>query len=209
MWIQIVEPMRITLAGKARNYKRGDWVDYPNIRQAEKWIASGMATIPKILQGDIDFEADTGIVFKHNFPLPYKIQSKQSDEIEPIFARSLIVVKKYSSINVSANVIRNFGKLKTVFEMLNTFDVILSFANFKQRAIHIAKEEHERTLEIVGDLRVPYYNIDVFGVRKNKVGKRFCELLNEELKYGKELALLRTVYQLPSLFYYLPTEWIK
>ncbi len=210
MWIQIVEPMQITLFGSTKQYSRGEWIDYPNIKQAELWIANGKATIPKILQGDIDFEADTGIVFKHNFPLPYKIQSKQSNEIKPIYARSLIVTAKYTSINRSANVIRNFGKLKNVFKMLSIYEVILTLASFKHRAIHVGKkEERERTLEIVGDLRVPYYNIDVFGVRNNKAGQKFCEVLNEEIKYGKELAMLRTLYQVKPITYYLPVNWIK
>lgn len=206
MWIQLITPRQITIAGKATQYKKGDFVFINNTGLAMQWIANNEAR-PLNLEGTIDAD-DVGIISRYALPLPYKVPFTQVSELSPIYPRT-VVINSNKSLNLLPKIVRNIGKLATVFKMLETFDVIVALASFKQRALHVANSEHERTVAIVGDLRVPYYANDVFAVRDNRAGKKFCSVLEDELQYGNELALLRTVYQVKPIIYYLPTEWVK
>jgi hypothetical protein len=206
MLIQIIKPKTITLAGTATLYKKGDFVDLPNTRLARQWIANNEAR-PFNLDDTIKAD-DVGIVSRCGLNLPYKMPFTQADIVSPVYPRTVVVNTK-ESLKRLPKIIKNIGRLAIMLDMLERFDVIVALANFKQRALHVAPNEHERTLSIVGDLRIPYYSNDVFAVRDNKAGRKFCEVLEDELQYGEQLALLRTVYQSPSLFYYLPTEWVK
>ncbi len=207
MWIQLIVPNQFTVAGTKIAYKKGDFVFINNTGMALKLIANNQAR-PLDLENTIDSE-DVGIVSRYGLELPYKVPfTQQSDEISPIYPRTL-VINSNKSLNLLPKIIRNVGKLATVYKLLETYEVILILADFKQRALHIAKSEHERTLAIVGDLRVPYYVNDVFAVRGNKIGKKFCEVFNQEMKHGSGLAMLRTLYQVKPIAYYLPTHWVK
>lgn len=206
MWIQLISPKTIKVSGTAKNYKKGDFVFINNKGLAMQWVANNEAR-PLNLEGTIDAD-DVGIISRYGLNLPYKVPFTQVDTISPIYPRTL-VINSNKSLNLLPKIVRNIGKLATVFKMLETYDVVVALADFKRRALHVATDEHERTLSIVGELRVPYYANDVFAVRDTKTGKKFCDVLEDEMQYGNELSLLRTVYQVKPIIYYLPTTWVK
>lgn len=211
MWLQAKQIIQVKINGKMQTYYPSDCFEIPNQNEAMKYLRDGKAQIPELLREfmQINFDEEgIGIISPRDIKIPYGIPFNQSDIIEPAFAKT-VYVNSGNNFNKLPQVVRNVGKLATVFQLLKTYEMVLFLRAFKENARHFAKEEHERTLAIVGDLRVKVYSDKVWAMQDTKATRKFCKVLQEEMEYGQELAMLRAFYQVKPIAYFVNTNWIK
>lgn len=72
------------------------------------------------------------------------------------------------------------------------------------------KQEHKRTVEVVRDLRVLLYAVELLFVKNNEDGRALMEAYRRELQGEKfeRLAFLRAFYQVKPRLCVLPRSWM-
>lgn len=201
--------LKVSKVVQGKHYHKGDWCEVGN-DLARKWIAAEHAE-------SLDFNAilntrDSGIVYPHEKKpnLPFKQVAMARGQFEIPYERTMLLNASYSLADRDApDLIRNAGRFAIFFDLLETWDVVLILASFETNASKVAPEEHEATRTLCFDLRVPYYQRCVIGVRNSENGRLFCEALAEEQERGRVLAPLRALWRVMPLAYYLAPAWGK
>jgi len=199
-WVQLNAPMQFTTAGKPVNYQIGDFVEIHNTNELQKLTADGK--VRPLYIDDILANMSGGLVAPYAINNLYNLPFTQS-EPAPIYPQTIVINQSKGMPKILSNI----GRAAIVLKLLKRYELVLIMSSYAERALHIAKDEHERTLAICGDLRIPYY-ANIFGVTDSKKGKEFCEVLNQEMAYGSQLAMVRALYQTMPITYYLPKEWL-
>jgi hypothetical protein len=215
MWVQLAVPQSIRLHGKNVHYNIGDWVEIPNNKEAMRMIANNQAR--PLPTEDLSLTEDgLGVVSPYDIAFPYDVNFTHHPKVEPLYEKT-VFISRAKDINKQVKLVRNPARLWQIFNLLETWDLVLFLGAFKENALDVAKNEHERTKGIVGDLRVKFYSSDVFAMRDTTANRKFCEILTSELGHGKELASLRALFstmkwskQTKTYFrpYYLGRDWI-
>lgn len=201
--------LKVSKVIQGKHYHKGDWCEVGN-DLARKWIAAGHA---ESLNVDVLFNLQhSGVLYPDEKKpvLPFNQTPMQRGQFECAFERTMLLDKPYAFMDRnSPDLIRNAGRFAIFFDLLETWDVVLILASFETNASKVAPDEHEVTRALVHDLRVPYYQRCVIGVRDSACGKLFCEALAEEQENGAILAPLRALWRIKPLAYYLPVLWGK
>ena len=206
MWIKLLTGK--TIMGK--RYQAGDWVDV-GTGDAVKWIAAEHA---ESLNFDGLFTAtDSGVVHPPDTKrpaLPFNQIATKDAEPFPYFQRTMLMNASYSLMDRDApDLVKNAGRFAIFFDLLESWDVVLILSSFETNASKVAQAEHDITRELCLDLRVPYYQRCIIGVKDSPDGKLFCEALNEEMGRGKVLAPMRAFWRVKPIAYFLPVGFGK
>ncbi len=112
----------------------------------------------------------------------------------------------------------NGGKLRTEllptsFELLHTWEIAIPLESFQRLAEHVGSEEdRELTLAVLGDLRIPLYDVQqIYARRCTAVASllQAWKVEKEKIADGDtRLAFLRALYPNPLLILALPPSWI-
>jgi len=114
----------------------------------------------------------------------------------------------------------NSGPLRTAllpisFELLKSWDMLVPLEGFSVLANTIGSvEDRKRTEDVIGDLRVPVYNVEQMFIRRCSDTAQFMDAWEKEQeqensKVDKRLSFLRTLFVNPLLMLALPPSWIS
>lgn len=201
--------LKVSKVIQGKHYSKGDWVSIGN-DLARKWIAAEHA---ESLNPDAIFSAsNSGVLYTGNKKpiLPFTQLPVKEGQYEARYEKTMLMSAGYSISDRDApDLIKNAGRFAIFFDLLETWDVLLILSSFEINASKIAPEEHEITRALVHDLRVPYFQRCIIGVRNSENGRLFCEALAEESERGRVLAPLRALWRVMPLAYYLPPTFGK
>lgn len=205
VWVKL----KVSKVVQSKHYHPGDWLEIGG-DLARKWIAAEHAE-------SLDFNAifsarNSGVLYTGNKKptLPFKQIATEQGQYEPRFDKTMLMNASYSIADRDApDLIRNAGRFAIFFDLLEKWDVVLILSSFEVNASKIAPDEHEITRALCSDLRVPYYQRCIIGVRDSANGRLYCEALAEEQERGRVLAPLRALWRVVPLAYYLPPLWGK
>lgn len=201
--------LRVSKVIQGKHYSKGDWCEIGN-DLARKWIAAEHA---ESLNPDAIFSAsNSGVLYAGNKKpiLPFTQLPVKQGQYEARYEKTMLMSAGYSISDRDApDLIKNAGRFAIFFDLLETWDVLLILSSFETNASKIAPEEHEITRALVHDLRVPYFQRCIIGVRNSENGRLFCEALAEESERGRVLAPLRALWRVMPLAYYLPPTFGK
>lgn len=201
--------LRVSKVIQGKHHSKGDWVTIGN-DLARKWIAAEHA---ESLNPDAIFSAsNSGVLYAGNKKpiLPFTQLPVKEGQYEARYEKTMLMSAGYSISDRDApDLIKNAGRFAIFFDLLETWDVLLILSSFETNASKIAPEEHEITRALVHDLRVPYFQRCIIGVKDSANGRLFCEALAEESERGRVLAPLRALWRVMPLAYYLPPTFGK
>lgn len=96
------------------------------------------------------------------------------------------------------------------FDFLAQWEAAAPVWSYETLAAHVATgAERKRTEALIGDLRVPLYEVGLLFVRRCEAGEQLLEAWERERAGGcAQLAFLRALYQVKPLFLALPRSWL-
>ncbi len=212
-WVKAIRPIiRHDLTGAYTRYQPGDWFECRNQERAELmrggFIASGNAGI------DASFDGIDAGVLMLGTPAPldfcsrYSLEMQQGQDVELPWERT-VLWRTHTRLTPEAAVLGlmriDAGNDESAWEMA----AMLKSETKTARSIG-SEEERARTLEVLGDLRLPIYDTGVLWVRRTEATKEVINLWREEVDAGADErhAFLRTIYTNPVLLCTLPPDWV-
>ena len=96
-------------------------------------------------------------------------------------------------------------------DFLATWEAAAPVWSYETLAADVATgAERERTEALIGDLRVPLYEVGLLFVRRCEAGEQLLEAWERERAGGHgQLAFLRALYEVKPLFCALPRSWLQ
>jgi len=212
-WVKAIKPIiRHDLTGAYMRYMPGDWFECRNQERAElrrgKFIANDYAGIEASFHG-----LDAGVLVL-GAPVPldlcrrYNLEMQHGDDFELPWERT-VLWRSGSPFTPEAAVLGlmriDAGNDESAWEMA----AMLRSETKLARDIG-SEEERERTLEALGDLRLPVYDTGVLWVRRTETTEEVINLWRDEVDAGADErhAFLRTIYTNPVLLCTLPADWV-
>lgn len=104
----------------------------------------------------------------------------------------------------------SWGLLPRGFDFLARWEAAAPVWSYETLASDAAAgAERERTEALIGDLRVPLYEVGLLFVRRCEAGEQLLEAWERERAGGHgQLAFLRALYEVKPLFLALPRSWL-
>lgn len=196
MWVQLLVPQRIEIAGSAKHYQPGDWVEVGK-QQAHYWFDRNVAWSPEVLT----LPEGCGVVVP-------------TANLAPQFGRLEMVVGQYT-LPFERNVIWDGktpldGRVLVGLQLLDVWQMAAPVYSYDELAWMMGSEEDRaKTKAIVHDLRIPVYNPHLLFVRRDAETERLFALWRDDHEGDARLALMRAVYQVKPMVLPLPQSWSK
>jgi hypothetical protein len=215
MHIRLKSTQYIAKAGKKVRMNPGDWVDVGR-QIAETWIAADMAEIPGLdkaeaLAGDLE---NAGVVvigeMKRAKPIRRKypqLDIKQMDKPQLLWERNLIWLTNKAYL-VPVQALAGFAYIASDRPQYSAWEmaVMLFGPEAKDFGSHA---ERRKTQKVIGDLKIPIFNVFAFWVKNTAVSRRIISAWWKEVEAGANLqhAFLRAIYPNPVKICTLPVGW--
>jgi len=216
MFVRLRIPQRITESGRIVLRNAGDWVEVGR-QTAEHWIADDIAEIPGLdkveaIAGTLE---DAGVIvigklertkpLKRRFPL-LRVKSRHKPEL--LFERNLLWwTEKISLMPEQALV--GFSRIEATRPEYAPWQIAAML--FGSEATHFgSKDERRKTRAVIGDLRIPIYNVHAMWFRKTGATQCVISAWWEEVEDGADVyhAFLRAFYENPVPMCTLPVGWV-
>lgn len=202
---------RKDMAGISRIYHPGDWFEVRNQEMRRLLEAGVIQTTPQVLRAE--YKVDNaglllrdGAVKPHNVAA-YGLKCQEADGLTLPWERTVILgagaALQASSIIIGLSRIeagRGVG-----WEMAVLLD------DHRKLARDVGTEEEKaKTIDVVGDLRLPVYDTSVLWVRRTEATEDWLAAFRDELVDGADEAhaFLRTLYTRRLMLCTLPAGWI-
>lgn len=210
MWVRLKVAMQLDLDGCPRAYHPGDWVNVGK-QLALSWLAKGSAELPSEAAKQqllVDLAECCAVL-----PGGDRAGAGYVHGLLPRLAvyRGLAEARDYKRL-----VLAQPGGLERVdlwpagFDWLATWEVLAPLVGDYRTAAELGDEgERQRTLGVVGDLRVPAYDGRLVFLRQGEATDGLLALWDEERRHGAALALTRALYRAKPLLLALPPTWLE
>jgi hypothetical protein len=214
-WVRALKPLsRHTLGGGYISYQPGDWFECHN-QEMRDLLARGMIdTTSDALKEEFDL-SDAGVLARSNTaPLPGIKQYGMGFEYR---GGKLELPWELTLLWAPRERLAAFGAALGMTRIASgkADDVAWEMAAPLHRRIKTIGDtgspaEKEKTLALLGDLRIPAYDTGVVWVRRTPATEEVIQLWQEELDAGADEAhaFLRVLYSHPVLLCTLPADWI-
>ena len=206
-WVRCVTRFnRPNEAGRSVTHYKGDWLQLRNMELKQR-LAAGQIEDPSTTFQPELFEADEcGIVTSNAAIVPddlsYNLPIVRSTEYEQAY--------KYT-LHWNQGFLRK-ELLPISFELLKTWEMLVPLESFSTLANSIGSiEDRQRTYEVIGDLRIPVYNVDQMFIRRCTATTNLMKAWETERSGAGDprLAFLRALFVNPLLILALPSSWIS
>jgi len=212
-WVKAIVPLtRYDIEGAFRAYQPGDWFEVHNQEMLELLARRAVNTTAQVIKAEFKLK-DAGVLLLPGAQAPSDIEDtgvevKHADTIE--LPWSLTAVLDKGALTTTTSTLLGLMRIDCdddypAWEMA----AILESATELARDVGTVQEK-ERTLAIVGDLRVPIYNPSMVWIRRTTETENVIQLWNAEKAQGTERhhAFLRAIYQHGVMLCTLPANWI-
>jgi hypothetical protein len=212
-WVKALKTItRYDLTGAYRTYHAGDWFQANNQEMLEL-LAEG-----KIQTNALDIKnnfvgCDMGVLIRGgNVPddlfTCYGIEVRHSEAFDLPWERTALwdVRVPMTAECIALGLMRVDGR-----EEAPAWEMAAMLTSQSQMARDVGtKDERARTLETLGDLRLPVYKTGILWVRRTQATEEVIQLWRAEVEAGAEErhAFLRTIYTRRLLLNTLPADWI-
>lgn len=204
-WVQLTTIQQLEKNGSMETYHPGDWVSV-NKQTAQLWLARGDACEPQVkaFMPTLAAGGNSGIITRDESKVrdvmrdtPFEIE--QLDEPKLLYEKTIV----YDPELVVRPVFFAIG-----LGLLDTWELAAPLYDYKVLAGNAGTDgERERTLEVIGDLRVPMWDIRLMFVRRCEATEKLFADWREEQGENRMLAFLRALYRNPLLALALPITW--
>ena len=211
-WVQAIQVVtRNGIDGKRFTYHPGDWFQ-----------ARNMEIKTRLAAGQIAIFADTGDarIFEPNeCGIVTPVTSLRLDKLGAAANTLSITNSAEPIVPYLYTFYYTGGKFREemipiAFELLRKWEMAIPIESFNILASSIgSREEKAYTLEIIGDLRIPVYDVKQVYFRKCSATFALVECWKEEMARftdpvsDKRMAFLRALYLNPLLILALPPSW--
>jgi len=212
-WVKTLKTLsRYDLGGAYRTYQPGDWFQVNNQEMLELLSREMIQT--NRLDIKVNFAGqDVGVAVRSGTPTEhmldnYGMQCIRSDAFKMPWERTAFWNVKYpmTAEGVALGLIRVDGR-----DEEPTWEMAAMLADRDRMARDIGTaEEKARTLEVLGDLRLPVYETGILWVRRTEATEEVIQLWRAEVDAGADErhAFLRTIYTHRVMLCTLPADWI-
>jgi hypothetical protein len=212
-WVKTIRPIiRYDLSGAYRRYMPGDWFECRNQERAE--LVRGGFIEGHLAGISVNFtDLDAGVLALGQ-PVPpetfnrYGIKLQYGDTIELPWERTLLWHTRTPMTPEGAAL----GLMRIDAENQDSaWEMAAMLKGETLLARDVGTElEQERTLEALGDLRLPVYETGILWVRRTETTEEVIRLWQSEVADGADAqhAFIRTIYTLPVILCTLPAKWV-
>jgi len=212
-WVKTLRTLsRYDLGGAYRTYQPGDWFQANNQEMLELlsrgMIKTNTLDIKQNFAGqDLGVIARGGTLATDSFT-NYGLTVQFTDGFALPWERTALWNAKFAMATegIALGLIRVDGR-----DEEPTWEMAAMLADRDRMARDIGTDaEKARTLEVLGDLRLPVYETGILWVRRTEATEEVIQLWRAEVKAGADErhAFLRTIYTHRVMLCTLPADWI-
>ena len=207
-WVRLLQPYQVEIAGKPTRYQAGDWVEIGK-QMALRWISQGIAEAPQTsLTHVASGGKDVGILVTDNRASAKAVLADSAGKIAVDF--DLPKLRWNKTLIWSGDCSLRFELIPCGFGLLDTWDILYPFTDYKELAANIGtQEDRARTKAIIRDLRVPVPDVRLIYVKRNARTEALMTAWHEEDVGSSEdrLSFLRALYRVKPFQLPLPITW--
>ena len=210
-WVKALKTViRTNAKGQRSTFHRGDWFQARNMEIRRRLAA-----------GEIQLSSDIGSNRIYKVEECGVVTADAKVQVEHLGLRGVGLDITYTSeypLQYPYTLFWNGGALRTEllptsFELLKKWEIAVPLCDFNILAESVGSDEdRELTLSVLGDLRVPLYDVRQIYARRCTAASNLLGLWQAECKKVPEgdprLAFLRALYNSPLLILALPPSWI-
>ena len=211
-WVRCLQTMgRINELGRKHTYYKGDWFQARNM-EIRKRLAAGQIELATSIGKTRVYRVEQCGVITYDSKITENDLGLHGVGLDITYSSDFVPKYPY-------NLFWNGGKLRTEllpisFELLKRWEIAIPIGNFDILAESIGTPKGRAlTKSILGDLRVPVYDIRQIYARRCPEVKNLLKawkLERDKVPGGDlRLAFLRALYVNPLLILALPPSWIK
>jgi len=211
-WVRTIKPVsRYALGGGYHTYYPGDWFQCKNMEMREL-VESGMVeTTPQVLSAEYK-AGDAGVLLRDGAIKPrdvktYGLKCKEDGRLALPWKRT-VILGPGASISTTSIVI-GLSRIEVGHGV--GWEMAVMLKDMRKLARDVGTEEEKaKTLDAVGDLRLPVYDTSMLWVRRTKATKDWLAAFRDELEAGADEmhAFLRILYMRRLMLCTLPAGWI-
>lgn len=199
MWVRLKTIKYISKNGKTTPHYPGEWVEVGG-QQARSWQVAGEADRPD--QPDMKVLSGCGLVIQGAIGKAASLLPG----LDIVSGEPTLTFSKTLYWDTRANFRPEF--VGAGFSMLDRWEIAVPLAAYDRLADSIgSEEERSRTVDIIRDLRVPYYDTRLLFLRRCQRVEKLLSLWRDETGDSR-LAFLRVLYQVKPKMQALPVMWI-
>ena len=212
-WVKAIRPVvRHNFKGAYAHYAPGDWFECHNQELAEL-LQQGLIETSALDVRANYADMDAGVLaIGHDAPDEmcdkYGLEVRRGNMPELLWERTVLWSP---GIRLTAEAIV-LGLMRIDADDQELAWEMAAMLDSKSRLVQDigTEEDKERTLEVLGDLRLPVYDTDALWVRRTETTEEVLRLWSAEVAAGADArhAFLRTVYSCRVLLCTLPADWI-
>lgn len=203
---------RYGLDGGYHTYHPGDWFT-ANGQEIRELFGRGMIdSTPQVLREEFGLQGAGVLALGENVPLPgldaYGIAFQCAERLA--LPWGLTVLWSPHAHLTTPGVALGLTRIAPAPGTMS-FEMAVALQSDTRMAGDVGTQaERDKTLALLGDLRLPLYDTGVIWVRKTPATEEVIQLWQEELDAGADPthAFLRTIYTHPLLLCTLPADWI-
>ena len=204
--------LRHNLDGAYMKYWPGDWFECRNQEMMDLLARELIETNALDIKQNFD-GCDLGVVVRAGTPPEhmfdnYGLKTRRSDAFELPWERTAFwnVKLRLTTASIVMGLIRVDGR-----EEYPAWEMAAMLESKQRMARDFGSEaEQARTLDVLGDLRLPIYETGILWVRRTEATEEVIRLWRAEVDAGADErhAFLRTIYTHRALLCTLPADWI-
>jgi hypothetical protein len=211
-WVQAKRAItRHSLEGGYLTFQPGDWFECRNQELLELTQAGLVRTTADVLR--VEFVGgDAGVLALPGAVPPstlgaYGLAMQKGDVLALPWKRTLIMDK---GVGCTAETVA-LGMMRLAPDSYPAWEMVAKLASFTRTLASVGTEDEKaRTLEALGDLRLPVYDTRLLWVRRTPATEEVIRLWRAEVEQGHDPqhAFLRVVYRNPVALNTLPADWV-
>ena len=212
-WVKAILPViRHDLTGAYVRYMPGDWFECKNQELAELLLHGKVETSSLDIRANFEGKDAGVLVVGSSLPSTkfedFGLEVQLSKTIELPWERTVLWMARARLTPAAAAL----GLMRVDADDPNLAWEMAAMLDKKSR---IARDigtdaDRDKTLEVLGDLRLPVYETGIIWVRRTDTTKEVIRLWQDEVAAGAETrhAFLRTIYTRRVMLCTLPANWI-
>ena len=212
-WVKAILPViRHDLTGAYVRYMPGDWFECKNQELAELLLHGKVETSSLDIRANFEGKDAGVLVVGSSLPSTkfedFGLEVQLSKTIELPWERTVLWMARARLTPAAAAL----GLMRVDADDPNLAWEMAAMLDKKSRiARDIGNDDdRDKTLEVLGDLRLPVYDTGIIWVRRTDTTKEVIRLWQDEVAAGAETrhAFLRTIYTRRVMLCTLPANWI-
>lgn len=202
---------RKDMAGISRTYHPGDWFEVRNQEMRELLESGLIQTTPQVLKAEYKV-SNAGLLLRDGAIKPhdtatYGLKCQEADKLTLPWERT-VILGAGAALMVTSIII---GLSRIEAGRGVGWEMAVLLEDHRKLARDVGTEEEKaKTLDVVGDLRLPVYDTSVLWVRRTEATEDWLAAFRDELASGADEthAFLRTLYTRRLMLCTLPAGWI-